>query len=124
MDNRRYDRRVERRSGNDGLMKLMLWLGLAGWLIMLLALLVLDKAKPQHMENMMSSVDSRSSYFSFGWNDQLLSYVFALMVLGLFASITGLLINNMRHRRRSDSYRIHLIILLIMSSIGILVYIF
>lgn len=124
MDNRQYDKRVERRSGSDALMKVMLWLGLTGWFLMLIALLVLDKAKPQHMENMMGSVDSRSSYFSFGWNDELLNYVFVLMVLGFFASLIGLFINNMRHRRRSDSYRVHLIFLLLMSGIGIVSYIF
>ncbi|MDH5183920.1 MAG: hypothetical protein OEX12_08535 [Gammaproteobacteria bacterium] len=124
MDNRGHDKRVERRSGSDSLMKVMLWLGLTGWFLMLVALLVLDKAKPQQMENMMSRVDSRSRYFSFGWNDELLNYVFILMVLGFFASLIGLLINNMRHRRRSDSYRVHLIFLLIMSTVGIFSYIF
>ena len=124
MDNRKYDKRVERRSGGDALMKVMLWLGLTGWLLMLVALFVLDEAKPKHMENMMGGVDSRTSYFSFGWNDELLSYVFILMVLGFFASIMGLIINNMRHRRRHDSYRVHLIFLLIMSTIGIFSYIF
>ncbi|MDH5360339.1 MAG: hypothetical protein OEX03_07230 [Gammaproteobacteria bacterium] len=122
MRNRDYDRRVERRSGSDALMTVMLWLGLAGWLLMLVALLVLDKAKPQQMENMMSNIDSRSSYFNFGWNDELLNYVFILMILGFFASIIGLFINTLRHRRRHDSYRVHLIFLLIMSTIGILSY--
>ena len=117
-----YDRRVERRRGNDGLLRIMSWLGLFGWFLMLMALLVLDKAKPQQLENMMSGLDGRTTYLNFGWNDDLLRYVFIFMVLGFFVSIMGLFINTMRHRRRSDSYRLHLIFLLIMSTIGIVYY--
>lgn len=122
MSKESYDRRVERRSGSDGLMTVMLWLGLAGWLLMLVALLVLDKAKPQSVESSFSAIDRQSSYLNFGWNDELLNYVFMLMILGFFASLIGLFINTMRHRRRNDSYRVHLIFLLIMSTIGIFSY--
>jgi len=124
MDKREYDKRVERRGGGDGLMRVMLWLGLSGWLLMLIAFLVLDQAKPQQMENMMSTITPNGAYFSFGWNENLLQYVFILLVLGFFASILGLFINTMRHRRRHDSYRIHLILLLLMSTIGIVYYLF
>jgi hypothetical protein len=120
----RQERRAERRKGSDSLMKLLSALGVIGWFIMLVALFVIDKAKPQQLEFLMNNIDSRSRAYQVGWNDELLYYVFALMVMGFLISIIGLYLNSMRKRRRNDSYRLHLIFLLIITSIGILYYLF
>lgn len=97
-------------------------LGVVGWFVMLVALFVIDKAKPQQLEFFFNNIDSRSRAYQIGWNDDLLYYVFALMVMGFLISIIGLYLNSMRKRRRDDSYRLYLIFLLIISSIGILYY--
>jgi hypothetical protein len=120
----RQELRAERRKGSDSLMKLLSALGVIGWFIMLVALFVIDKAKPQQLEFLMNNIDSRSRAYQVGWNDELLYYVFALMVMGFLISIIGLYLNSMRKRRRNDSYRLHLIFLLIITSIGILYYLF
>lgn len=119
---RRFERREERRKGGDGILKLLSVLGVVGWFIMLIALFVIDKAKPQQFEFLMNNIDSRSHNLQLGWNDSLLQYVFVLMVVGFLISIIGLYLNSMRKRRRNDSYRVHLIFLLIISTIGILYY--
>jgi len=121
---RRFERREERRKGGDGILKLLSILGVIGWFVMLIALFVIDKAKPQQLEFLVNNIDSRSRSLQLGWNDSLLHYVFVLMVVGFLISIIGLYLNSMRNRRRNDSYRVHLIFLLIISTIGILYYLF
>jgi hypothetical protein len=97
-------------------------LGVVGWFLMLIALFVIDKAKPQQLEFLVNNIDARSRSVQLGWNDELLYYVFVLMVVGFLISILGLYLNSMRKRRRNDSYRVHLVFLLIISTIGILYY--
>jgi uncharacterized membrane protein len=120
--NRRIERRQERRKGSDTILKILSVLGVIGWFLMLIALFVIDKAKPQQLESMFSNIDSGTSHYQLGWNDELLYYVFVLMVVGFLISILGLYLNSMRNRRRGDSYRVHLVFLFIISTIGILYY--
>ncbi|MBD3671651.1 MAG: hypothetical protein HUJ29_12850 [Gammaproteobacteria bacterium] len=116
------ERRKERRRGKDLILRVLSVMGVIGWFLMLVALFVADRAKPKQIEFMMNNLDRGSSSVRLGWNDQLLYYVFVLMVLGFLISAIGLYLNSMRARRRHDSYRVHLIFLFIISTIGIIYY--
>lgn len=119
---RRVERRQDRRKGSDSVLKILSVLGVFGWFLMLVALIVYDKARPKHVEFMINSIDANAQAPRLGWNDNLLYYVFVLMVIGFLISVVGLYLNAMRMRRRNDSYRVHLIFLLIISTLGIVYY--
>ncbi len=115
MKNYGYDRRGERRRGPDVWFKMISWLSFIGWLLMLIALVLFDLAKPQ----MMTFFD-RFFHVSFAsvWNYQLTLYIFFVMIAGFFLSLIGLTINAKRHRRKKDKYSLSLILLGIVSFMG------
>ena len=46
-DELRPYKNVDRRAGTDSWIKAITWLGVAGWFLMFIALLIIEKAKPQ-----------------------------------------------------------------------------
>ena len=56
------------------------------------------------------------------WDQGLVTVIFYLLILGLVVGIIGLAVNARRHRRRGDSYRIHLVLLTALSAIGVVYY--
>lgn len=117
--------RIERRKGPDIWIRLLSWTGILGWLAMLVAFIILDRAKPRRA----TFIDL--TYFrqmgidpevNNQWNTDLVDYIFYLMSFGLLVSIIGIAINKHRHRRRDDSYRLYLILLGAISLFGIVYY--
>ena len=89
---------TERRKGADLLVRLMRLFGLAGWLVLFIALLIFGKARPEEsfidrrfLEHLGFSVQLRQF-----WNESLMQYVFYLMVFGLGLSIAGLVMHYQR----------------------------
>lgn len=116
-DRRQAYPRVERRQRPDFWVRSLEWLVVASWLLLLMALMVLSKAKPQ-VETFFERyyqlpLDST-------WDLELLFYLRLLMGVGLCLSIAGLVINWRRSRRAGDEYRVSLVILGIISLIGLL----
>lgn len=110
-----------KRSGPDFWVKTIESLCVVGWLLMLIALLVIGTAKPE-IETFFDryySVPLRRT-----WDLELTRYVFYIMLLGLFLSVFGLLANSRRISRKEDSYRDSLIIVGVISLIGIIKYLF
>ena len=115
---------VERRRGYDRLLRIMGWLGIFGWAIMLVVMVVIDRAKPDDS----TFIPNKRIFEQAGvpyhlrttWNQDLVTYIFYLLIAGLVLGITGLVINSQRHRRRDDHYRIHLVLLTSISAVGIL----
>ncbi len=113
--------RQERRKGPDLWVKVLSWLAVFGWFLMFMALFIIDRAKPEY-ENMFTkaaNIDVRTT-----WNQELINYLFYLMIFGLCLSIIGLVINSRRHHRANDRFRFTLIILGIISFFGIIKHLF
>ena len=113
--------RLERRKGPDLWVKLLGWLAIVGWFLMFAVLFIIDRAKPEH-ENMFTK--SANIKVRTTWNQELINYIFYLMIFGLCMSIIGLVINSRRHHRAKDRFRYTLIILGIISFFGIIRHIF
>ncbi len=111
----------DRRKKPDMWVKSLRWLAVVGWLIMLVALFIISEAKPQ-TQNFFDKITTSQSTTT--WNIELAGYIFYLMLIGLVMGAAGIVINVKRHRRKTDEYRISLILITLMSFIGILLYIF
>lgn len=109
----------ERRRGEDLWLRLLRWLIVAGWLVLLLALFLLVRARPE-VETFFDRyyrVPLRRY-----WDLELARWLFASMWAGLVLSLAGLLINLRRHRRRDDDWRWSLLFIAGSSLLGILAY--
>lgn len=114
---------VERRGGRDLLLRIMSGLGIVGWASMLVAMIVLDRAKPDDPTFIPIFESAGIPYhLRTTWNQYLLTYLFYLLSVGLVLGIISLAVNSRRHQRRDDHYRIHLVLLTAISAIGILYY--
>ncbi|MEJ2573497.1 MAG: hypothetical protein P8164_07925 [Gammaproteobacteria bacterium] len=117
---------VERRTGHDRLLQIMSWSGIVGWTIMLVVMVAVDRAKPDDT----AFIPNKRIFEQAGvpyhlrtaWDQNLVTYIFYLLIAGLVLGITGLVINSRRHRRRDDHYRIHLVLLTGISAVGVLYY--
>ena len=109
--------RRQRRS--DPLLLVLRWLWVAGWLILLAALLVLAAAKPpvETFFERWHDLRLRST-----WNLELARYIFYLMLLGLGTSLTGLALNSRRVRRKNDEWRVSLILVAVICLLGLIRY--
>ena len=117
---------VERRRGHDLLLRIMSWLGIGGWAIMLLVMVAVDRAQPDDPDFIPNKRILEQAgvpyHLRTTWDQNLVTYIFYLLIAGLVLGITGLVVNSRRHRRRDDHYRIHLVLLTGISAVGILYY--
>jgi hypothetical protein len=113
------DMKQDRRKGPDLLIKTLRWLGIFGWFVMIVALYILDMAKPEE-ENMFTKaadVNVRTT-----WDPRLIHYLFCLFIFGLCISTIGVVINSRRHHRKDDRFKYILITLGAISTFGIIKY--
>lgn len=118
MTNPLSPRKVERRRKPDIWVRSLEVLVVVGWLLMLGAVMVLSKAKPQ-VETFFDryyNIPLRTS-----WNVDLLVYLQWMMFLGLFLGLGGMVVNWRRGRREEDEVRVSFLLLVILSLIGLLV---
>jgi uncharacterized membrane protein YhaH (DUF805 family) len=113
------DMKPDRRRGADFWVKILRWLGVFGWFVMIVALFIIDRARPEE-ENMFTKSANISVRKT--WNPELIHYLFYLMIFGLCISVIGIVINSRRHHRADDRFRYILIILGIISLFGIIKY--
>lgn len=116
---RRYKKIPERRKSSGILLKMISVFGFVSWLLMLPVLVLVEKAKPQ-LETFLDrwielEVDT-------SWDLTLYRYAFYLMLVVLVLSFMGLTLNAFRLRRKTDSWRINLIIVFLLSLSGIIYY--
>lgn len=118
----------DRRTGKDGLKILLSWIGVFGWAVFSASLVVLDHARPDDP----NFSPPRHFYDQAGvpyvpprdyWDQELLFVGFILLIAGFAFSLTGLLLNSLRLRRKDDRYRAHLIWLGAISAVGMIFYI-
>lgn len=112
----------DRREGPDVLIKVLDWLSITGWILMLISLIMYEFAKPGY-DNVYSRFKSAPPLTTI-WDRGLLTYIFMLLNISFVISITGIIINFRRHRRKNDEYRLSLIILSFVSFFFVVMYIF
>jgi len=91
------------------------------------ALLIVDKARPEtgdfidkkFFDNVNIPVVLRTA-----WDQELAHYIFYLMILGCCLGAAGLAINTQRNRRKDDGYKTYLITLVVLSIVGVTLYIY
>ncbi len=111
----------DRRKGPDLVSRAVTWIAVLGWLLMVIVLIMLDQASPE-VENFFQFLDSYNSGIRLTWNETIVGYIFYLMIAGFIMAVSGFLISLYRNRRRSDSVRISLVFLGIISLFGIIRY--
>ena len=121
MEDNNTGMKPDRRRGPDLWTKTLRWLGVFGWLVMIVALYVIDLAKPEE-ENMFTKAANVSVRKT--WDPELIHYLFYLMIFGLCISVIGIVINSRRHHRKDDRFKYILIILGIISAFGIIKYLY
>ncbi len=107
----------ERRSGPDIFLKIIKTLSFVCGSLLILALLLLDKAKPgiETFFDRLLDVQLRKS-----WDHDLLLAHFYVVAIICILSLTGLLFNRMRARRKTDRYSKTLIFSIIFSMAALL----
>ena len=108
----------DRRQGPDTLTRIIRYLGVASWAILLLALILVEKARPQVEKYLDKKMNIQLQHT---WDLYFIRFLFYLMILGFCLSVVGFAINTMRMNRRTDEYRLSLIFLGIIS-IGTIIY--
>lgn len=114
-------KRKEQRSGPDIWVKLINWFALISGILIVAALWIADKAKPQ-AETFIDRC--LGILLPENWDLGLVRYAFYLMIATSCICAIGILINSKRHKRKYDSYNIPLIFVGGLSAIGILIYLF
>ena len=119
--NDRGSKRWERRRGPDLWLRMIRWLGIISWSLMLPLMFLIDRAKPEFetVFDRMFDLQVRSS-----WDAEVFRLAVYLMVVLFFLSATGFMISRKRARRKEDSMRVHLLILMGLSVWGIFYYLF
>lgn len=116
-------KKKERRKGPDLWVRALRWIGIGGWLTLFVVFVLLDRAKPDRgtfIDLMYFQQRGIPVTLRPDWNQELVGYIFYLMIAGLCISLAGLFINAQRRRRRDDGYRAYLVILGAISLGGII----
>ncbi len=109
----------ERRKGSDPLLSIISVFSLVSWLLMLPILVLVQQAKPQLETFLDRWVGSEIEPT---WDLTLYRYAFYLMLVVLVLSFIGLVLNAFRRRRTTDSWRINLIVIFLLSLSGVIYY--
>ena len=99
---------AERRRKKDWISISIPLVSAAGWVILLVALALLDRARPAGENFITRYLDVSVIGF---WNTSRLRGAFTLGIVSLIFSAAGLILNSMRKKRKTDRYRKSLIAL-------------
>jgi len=116
-------RSEDQRKQHNVLMRILMWLSAFGWAMLVAAVILIDKARP---DDARLSIDKRL-YEQTGieynlrttWDTSLTDYILYFMIGSFTLSIIGLILNALRHKRKDDRYHFHLILLFIAALTGI-----
>lgn len=116
---KRHEKVPERRKGSGPLLKIISLFGFISWVLMLPVLVLVQKAKPE-IETFFDrwiNLEVNST-----WDLTLFRYAFYLMLIIMLLSLFGLALNALRMRRKTDSWRVNLILVFLLSLSGIIYY--
>lgn len=108
-----------RRRGPDILIKWINYSAIFSWILIFIVFIVVSIAKPP-VEGFFDR--QYGIKVSATWDTTLLEYAFLMMFPLLLICIIGLLINSLRHQRKTDTYNKSLIVCFILSLLGIIYY--
>ncbi|WP_020675328.1 hypothetical protein [Geopsychrobacter electrodiphilus] len=112
-------RNTDRREGPDLWIKLLTGSGLLSGVSLVAALFVTARAKPEVETFFDRFYDLRLQK---SWDLELMEYICYLLLICLFSSLGGLLINSRRKRRKADHIWSSLIFMSCVSVFGLLAY--
>ena len=121
MNNYRSDEGKDRRKGPDTLTKSIRWVAVGGWILLVLAMIFIDYAKPDFV-TVLDDPTSVPKNMSTTWNYTLARMIFYMMIAGFVFGSYGFFVNMYRSRRRSDRYRLNLLALASISLFGAVYY--
>jgi hypothetical protein len=112
--------KFERRQGPDLICHAFSWLAICGWLLFIASLVVAHYARPELDTGIVRyfGIEIRSD-----WHPMLTSYLQYMLWVVTLLSGFSLLLNRLRLRRRGDHLHFN-IILLLLTSIGLLTYLY
>ncbi|ABA89724.1 hypothetical protein Pcar_2485 [Syntrophotalea carbinolica DSM 2380] len=111
--------REDRRRGPDIRVRSLRYLALAGWTALIICFFIFGRAKPQVETFFDRYYDIHLRLY---WDTAWLRPLLWLLVAGLVVSLAGLLVNSRRHRRRSDEWRVSLVLPALCCIAGILAF--
>lgn len=113
-DNRRK-KIPERRKKPDLVLRLITLSGAVSWLLLLPVLVFVEKARPVLVTffDRWMGLEGRDY-----WDADAYRYAFYLMLLIMLVSVGGLVMNAFRKKRSTDSWRVNLILILMISLAG------
>lgn len=106
-----------RRQGPDFWVKFVKWVGICSWFILFIIVTIITKAQPQ-VENFMHKV--AQAHLRKTWNMELIQISYYLMLFLFFIAISAFIANTRRLKRATDRLNISVIIMLILSTIGLI----
>lgn len=121
-ESERYQEKIsEKRKGEDWIIKTIRGISLVTWFLMLVVVMLIEKAKPvpETFFDRWMGLSSQQ-----GWNLGLYHSAFLLMLLVMLLASLGLVFNSVRKRRKTDSWRVNLILIFIMALVGSAHYLF
>ncbi len=121
MTNYRPDVGRDRRKGPDTLTKSIRWVAVGGWVLLVLAMIFIDYAKPDFVNVLDNSIGVPKNMTT-SWNYTLARMIFYMMIAGFVFGLYGFFVNIYRSRRRSDRYRLNLLALASISLFGAVYY--
>ena len=110
----------DRRKGPDKLTNIIQYFGFSAWCILIVGLALIEKARPTVEQQ---AERGYKVALNTNWNLDLIRYMFYLMILGIFVSMAGIVLNSMRLKRRTDELRMSILFLAVISLGTILYYI-
>ena len=111
--------RKNMRHGPDGMVKWMRFLTFLSWLLLFSAFIIISLSRPRY-DTMFNRFADTMTYDT--WDKTLLEYAFYIFIPLTILSLIGLAINKQRRKRRTDAYRISLVITGFLSLLGIFAY--
>ncbi len=111
----------DRRKGPDTLTKSIRWVAVGGWILLVLAMIFIDYAKPDFV-TVLDDTAGVPRNMSTTWNFTLARMIFYMMIAGFVFGLYGFFVNMYRSRRRNDRYRLNLLALASISLFGAVYY--
>ncbi len=110
---------IERRKGPDAVVKAVWWTAGISWLLFIAAALFFGEAWPETETFFDRQFDVSIRDY---WDENVLQYVFFILVMNLAVCIIGFIFNMARHKRKTDKISKSILVLGIVTFAGILWY--
>ncbi|HGY54758.1 MAG TPA: hypothetical protein ENK44_03560 [Caldithrix abyssi] len=110
--------KTDRRTGPDKVLKTMRWLGVFGWILVIVVFILFEISRPvitTFIDRWNNKVIVQPE-----WDKATAHVLLFIMYLGLTVSSIGIWLNTKRLKRKTDFYRIHFFFLGFFMFLGIL----